>query len=318
MAWDKRGTTFEERFWARVDRRGPDECWPWTGFIGPNGYTQAMALGRRGTTAAHRVAFQLAHGVALARHQHVRQTCANPVCCNPAHLVRGTWGEFHAQRAARRSLTPPYYTGRLDGVARFWSHVRFSPGCWEWTGCAIQRRSGPVGRFVVDGKIGSAHHYSYELAYGVLAPGQIVRRTCDNPRCVRPGHLALGRRPAKPRRTSVDTRRRLTPAQIQEALRREAEGTLSAPAFARECGVAHTTLWRAMRGKTWRKLVVPRAIAPQVRLTAALVQEARRRKAEGTLRIAPFARAHGVKPSALWHAVAGETWKHLPHPAVTE
>lgn len=28
----------EARFWSYVDRRGDDECWPWTGYVDENGY----------------------------------------------------------------------------------------------------------------------------------------------------------------------------------------------------------------------------------------------------------------------------------------
>ena len=28
----------EERFWEKVDRRGPDECWPWTAYSDRYGY----------------------------------------------------------------------------------------------------------------------------------------------------------------------------------------------------------------------------------------------------------------------------------------
>ncbi|MDP9474817.1 MAG: HNH endonuclease [Actinomycetota bacterium] len=32
----------------------------------------------------------------------------------------------------------------------------------------------------------------YEVTFGVIPPGQVVRHRCDNPPCCRPEHLQLG------------------------------------------------------------------------------------------------------------------------------
>lgn len=76
-----------DRFWQRVDRGGPDDCWPWLGYCDRNGYGKVG--GDPGTVVlAHRAAFALHHGrepVGILRH-----TCDNPPCCNPAHHREGT------------------------------------------------------------------------------------------------------------------------------------------------------------------------------------------------------------------------------------
>jgi predicted transcriptional regulator len=78
-----------ERFWAKVDRRGPDECWPWTGCRSV-GYGQIREAGKGSRVlAAHRVALQLA-GRPVPDGMFACHHCDHPECCNPAHLYAGT------------------------------------------------------------------------------------------------------------------------------------------------------------------------------------------------------------------------------------
>lgn len=76
-----------ERFAARVDRRGSDECWLWIGRKTANGYG-TFTIGRR-QYGAHRVAWSLANGDIPAGMQ-VHHGCDTPLCVNPAHLWLGT------------------------------------------------------------------------------------------------------------------------------------------------------------------------------------------------------------------------------------
>lgn len=75
-----------ERFWAKVDKRGPNECWPFTGARMDQGYGMYGVEGK--IKKAHRVAYVLTHGAEPTGD--VRHSCDNPPCCNPAHLFDGT------------------------------------------------------------------------------------------------------------------------------------------------------------------------------------------------------------------------------------
>lgn len=94
----------EERFWRKTERRGPDECWEWSGRRDKDGY----GVLRVGATQvrAHRFSFELLHG---ATELLVRHRCYNPPCVNPAHLRPGTHEENMADRKAAG-----HYPRRLD------------------------------------------------------------------------------------------------------------------------------------------------------------------------------------------------------------
>lgn len=93
----------EERFWEKVDRRGPDECWEWQANRTKSGYG-AFQIGNRPHRAS-RVAYELTYGP-IPEDMSVCHSCDNRACCNPAHLWIGTnkdnMMDMHAKGRANR------------------------------------------------------------------------------------------------------------------------------------------------------------------------------------------------------------------------
>jgi hypothetical protein len=120
----------EIRFWPKVDRRSPDECWPWKGAEHGNGYGGISVLGK--SVPAHRVAYALANGEPPGE-MFVLHRCDNPRCCNPDHLFLGD----HAA-----NMEDMVYKGRSKALLKPEEAIaaRALSDVYGWTPARIARR----------------------------------------------------------------------------------------------------------------------------------------------------------------------------------
>lgn len=100
------GATTAERFWAKVDKRGPipehrpdlGPCWLWTGMLNPNGYGKVTVNYK--SLLAHRYAYELVNGpvpigLQLDHLCHptsclLNSACPHRRCANPEHMEPAT------------------------------------------------------------------------------------------------------------------------------------------------------------------------------------------------------------------------------------
>lgn len=181
--------------------------------------------------------------------------------CGGTHRARGYCTKHYAKL---RRYGDPTRVVKINGGTlseRFMAHsaaIRKGEGCWEWV---KEIGSFGYGVFSYAGVNRLAHRVSYELSIGEIPSGMIVRHKCDNPPCVRPGHLELGtladnnRDAARRGRTAHGERNAravLTESQVREI--RGLAGLVFHKDIAIMYGVSKSTVDSIIAGTLWRRV----------------------------------------------------------------
>lgn len=132
------------RFWSRVLRGQTDECWPWQGARrskrakSRSGQYGIIAVDGR-NYGAHRIAYAIAKngGVMLPPSSPfginiICHSCDNPPCCNPDHLMIGTYKDNAEQRESRGRRPNGCFKGGVDPIpADVVREIRRMAMSWE-------------------------------------------------------------------------------------------------------------------------------------------------------------------------------------------
>jgi len=216
---------YQERFWAKVEKRAGDGCWIWKACCGSNGYGQ-VRIGYA-MVPAHRVSWEITNGPIpeelWALHDcDIRYPAGDKSyrrCVRPDHLFLGTHLE-NAQDAARK--------GRMPSGDRNATHLypeRLARGDRNGSRLHPER--------LARGDRSGARLHPEKLARGDAHPFRL-----------RPESRLWGERSATAKLTADIVReiRRTYQPRDQE---------FGAAAMARKYGVNRGTIERAISGKGW-------------------------------------------------------------------
>ncbi len=146
-----------------------------------------------------------------------------------------------------------------DRVNTFWKSVTKTDRCWLWKG-SVGRGGYGRARFLKR-RVHPAHRVAWLLTKGAVPQGLFVCHRCDNPLCVNPNHLFLG----KPSDNSADMvrkgrslqgerhpQRKITMQDVLRIRQKRMDHCLDAKEEAIRLGVTPSHIRSVARGVTWK------------------------------------------------------------------
>jgi len=261
--------TLEERFWEKVRKAGPDECWEWTACKDQCGYGR-IGVGGGKAKRAHRIALEWKLGRPLRDGYETAHTCDNPGCVNSNHLWEATHREnmldSHAKdrshtviptlesmekqrqntpRGDRHFMTQEYhrYQHEANGNSKLAKtqvdEIRRLRRDEGWTLVALAKQFG-----VTHAMIGFIVRGEVWLEHGQKRP-EIIRPKRNT---VQTTPLTM---PQKGRRGEVNGNRKLTWEIVREIRQAAQTQRVTQEELGARYGVAQTTIGRILANRVW-------------------------------------------------------------------
>lgn len=111
---------FSVYFWNKVDKKGANECWLWTGSTYTNGYGTIRR--DKKVVSAHRTSYDLHHPLTKPINEIdfcVCHKCDNPGCVNPYHLFLGSVSDNMVDCINKKRHNPFYRHGSANPFAKY-------------------------------------------------------------------------------------------------------------------------------------------------------------------------------------------------------
>jgi hypothetical protein len=155
----------------------------------------------------------------------------------------------------------------FDDPSEFWCRADQTGGpdaCWIWLG-GLTRSGYGQAKWAINGvrRPFKAHQIAFAVTAGCLPRGQVIRHSCDNPRCVNPVHLVLGSqaenmadmvRRGRSAKGEGHSQAKLTEQQVIEIRRLRTLG-YSQRVIGVMFGVSRSAISDIASGKNWRHLL---------------------------------------------------------------
>ena len=111
------GLSEYERFFMRVEKKNPNECWNWSGSRTNSKWHGQWRNSAGNIELAHRAAWRLMR-CDIPREMFVLHRCDNPICVNPSHLFLGTQSENLKDMWAKGRGRPMPSHGEKHGMSK--------------------------------------------------------------------------------------------------------------------------------------------------------------------------------------------------------